>query len=461
MNGLPREPVRLRELPARDDPADLGRLVRNAIRAPAEPVPRLKGRIRHTLRRRSVGRRRYLRVALVGGVIFLTGGVVGAVVQPILHLWPQAKVESVANIYPSPPPARTQHRRLASALSDVADQASPLPAGPVAPPSPTPGPAPVPSAAPVAAPATLGPARAEPASTRTTPAPLRAALRPTASPAASSTAGRAGRPDVPRHPEDSHPLRTATLEPPSERSARWLAPPASPPGGAARSDHGVTAPQPSSPSPAPPEAESRLPPAVGGGTGLRPIATPPGPAGVAPKPALPPPPSEQALLSRAVRSLRSEHRPESALAVLDEYVAQFPSGSLLPEATRLRTEALLALGQKQAALAELNRPAAPGAAGGEAGRLVRAELHAAAGRWQEALVDFNGVVRARLAHELGAETSSTKARERLERALWGRAAARSHLGDETGARADLRECLRRFPQGRFAAQAARLLGELR
>ena len=93
---------------------------------------------------------------------------------------------------------------------------------------------------------------------------------------------------------------------------------------------------------------------------------------------------------------------------------------------------------------------------------MRAELHATAGRWQEALVDFDAVVRARLAHEPGAGTAtSTKARERLERALWGRAAARSHLGDETGARADLRECLRRFPQGRFAAQAARLLGELR
>jgi len=148
--------------------------------------------------------------------------------------------------------------------------------------------------------------------------------------------------------------------------------------------------------------------------------------------------------------------------VLDEYVARFPSGSLLPEATRLRTEALLALGHKPAALAELNREPVPGTAGGEESRLVRGELHAAAGRWQEALEDFDAVVGARLAHEPTARPStSVRLRERFERALWGRASARSHLGDDAGARADLNECLRRFPQGRFAAQAARLLGELR
>jgi TolA-binding protein len=178
---------------------------------------------------------------------------------------------------------------------------------------------------------------------------------------------------------------------------------------------------------------------------------------VEPKPLAPPPPNEQALLSRAVRSLRFEHSPGGALTVLDEYVARFPNGSLRPEATRLRTEALLALGHKPAALAELNR--APAAAGGEEGRLVRAELRAGEGRWREALEDFDAVVGA-LAPKAGPATPA-KLRERFERALWGRASARGHLGDEAGARADLRECLRQFPQGRFAGQAARLLGELR
>ena len=175
----------------------------------------------------------------------------------------------------------------------------------------------------------------------------------------------------------------------------------------------------------------------------------------------PPPPSEQALLSRALRSLRSERRPELALAVLEEYVARFPNGSLLPEVTRLRTEALLALGHKPAALAELNRELVTGTAGVDESRLVRGELHAAAGRWREALADFDAVVGIRIAHEPSARPSTSgKLRDRFERALWGRASARSHLGDDAGARADLNESLRRFPQGRFAAQAARLLSEL-
>jgi TolA-binding protein len=164
------------------------------------------------------------------------------------------------------------------------------------------------------------------------------------------------------------------------------------------------------------------------------------------------------LLARAVRSLRSERRPGNALAALDEYAARYPSGNLLPEASRLRTEALLALGHKGAALAELSRAPSDGGAGGEERRLVRGELRAAEGRWAEALEDFDAVVRARAA---AGAAATAKVRARFERALWGRASARSHLGDEAGARAELQECLRRFPQGRFAAQAARLLGELR
>ncbi len=170
-----------------------------------------------------------------------------------------------------------------------------------------------------------------------------------------------------------------------------------------------------------------------------------------------PAPSEQTLLARAVRSLRSERQPERALAALDEYAARYPNGNLLPEAKRLRTEVLLALGQKGAALAELSRDQADGSAGGEERRLVRGELRAAEARWAEALEDFDAVVRARAA----TGTATGKVRARFERALWGRASARSHLGDDAGARADLQECLRRFPQGRFAAQAAHLLGELR
>jgi len=174
-----------------------------------------------------------------------------------------------------------------------------------------------------------------------------------------------------------------------------------------------------------------------------------------------PPPSEQVLLSRAVRGLRFEHRPETALAALDEYLRRFPHGSLAPEAGRLRAEALLALGQKRAALVELDQAAGTGAAGSEEGLLARGELYAAAGRWREAMQDFDLVVRSRLARAALESSGPAKLRERFERALWDRASARSHLGDDAGARADLRECLRRFPAGRFAVQVADLLGERR
>jgi len=167
---------------------------------------------------------------------------------------------------------------------------------------------------------------------------------------------------------------------------------------------------------------------------------------------------QQALLFQAIRSLRSLRRPDQALAALDEYVARFPNGSLLPEANRLRTEALLALGHAPAALDELNRGLGHRTTGGHEHRLVRGELHARAGHWREALEDFDAVVRVRSVHGPAPGTAAVKPGELLERALWGRASARSHLSDDLGAREDLRQYLRHFPDGRFAAEASRLLG---
>jgi tetratricopeptide (TPR) repeat protein len=155
--------------------------------------------------------------------------------------------------------------------------------------------------------------------------------------------------------------------------------------------------------------------------------------------------------------LRTSHEPQAALAALDEHRHRFPSGELAPEANRLRAEALLLLGRKATLLEELDRSLL-GETASDEWVVLRGELRAAAGRWQAALADFDAVVRTHPINSgSGAETNDWRARAHIERALWGRASARSHVGDDAGARADLREYLRRFPDGRFADQTSRLL----
>jgi TolA-binding protein len=175
-----------------------------------------------------------------------------------------------------------------------------------------------------------------------------------------------------------------------------------------------------------------------------------------------PPPDEHALLKTALQRLRTAHDAASALAALDDYRVRFPNGGLAPEAAMLRAEALLQIGRKGDALAELDRLSLGQMPNSDEPHVLRGELRAAVGRWREALADFDVVLRGHAGEkaEIGAATDM-KLRERLERALWGRALARSRLGDDGGARADLQECLRRFPGGRFASEATRLLGEQR
>jgi tetratricopeptide (TPR) repeat protein len=178
-----------------------------------------------------------------------------------------------------------------------------------------------------------------------------------------------------------------------------------------------------------------------------------------PDPHVAPPPNEHALLTTVLRRLRTEHDPVSALAALDDYRLRFPSGGLAPEAAMLRAEALLQIGRKGDALDELDRLSLGRMPNSDERYVLRGELRAAVGRWREALGDFDIVLRghAEGKTEIGAATDM-KLRDRLERALWGRALARSRLGNDAGARADLQECLRRFPRGRFASEATRLLG---
>jgi len=161
---------------------------------------------------------------------------------------------------------------------------------------------------------------------------------------------------------------------------------------------------------------------------------------------------EQALLGQAMKILRDGHDARTALALLAQHAERFPTGALASEATMLRIEALLALGLRNEALSVLDKVPLASLPNRDEQLVVRGELRAANRRWREAEQDFGYTLR-----EGGLPAASAKARNIQERALWGRASARSRLGDQDGARADLDLYLRHFPGGRFASSAAALL----
>jgi hypothetical protein len=153
--------------------------------------------------------------------------------------------------------------------------------------------------------------------------------------------------------------------------------------------------------------------------------------------------AESRLLTLALTQLRKDRDAKAALATLDRYAAQFKRGALAAEARAARVEALLAAGDRRTALALLDANAASAELA-----VVRGELRLEAGRAKDALQDFSSAL------------SGTD--DALEaRALYGRAASRIRLGDHDGGRGDLEEYLRRFPNGRSAADARTALGRSR
>jgi tetratricopeptide (TPR) repeat protein len=166
--------------------------------------------------------------------------------------------------------------------------------------------------------------------------------------------------------------------------------------------------------------------------------------------------AEQSLLGQAMKSLRQGHDARAALVLLAQYAEEFPAGALAAEAAVLRVEALLGQGRQSEALAALDEAPLPSLPRRDERLVVRGELRAASGRWREAKQDFDDALAG--AMKAGSQpATSAKARDVQERALWGRAAARSRLGDRDGARADLDLYLHQFPGGRFAVAAASLL----
>lgn len=149
---------------------------------------------------------------------------------------------------------------------------------------------------------------------------------------------------------------------------------------------------------------------------------------------------ESDLLTRALTRLRTEGDAAGALAVLDQYQREFPRGTLRLESDVARLDAFLALGRRGEALALLDRLPIDRIGRGPELRVVRAELRAREDAVR-AIRDFDAALAVSLSPALH------------ERALFGRAASRLRGGDAAGARVDFAEYLRRYPHGRFAAEA--------
>jgi len=336
MSKVAGDPRRLSQLSPDEDPQSIAILFQSAKAAPRADLPRLRWRLRASLRFRANRPRRLLRMALVTGGLLFTGGVLGAVVRPY---W--------------------EHRN--------------------------PRPAPT----------------SEPAVTiKPPPAPRRSMRTPVA----------VDIPELGAAPVETHSHEDVVAPEARHRPVRLAQQSLSPPP--------ILNPPPEAP--APPSLPSAI--AV-----------------------------EQALLADIVKTLRTRHDPMAALALLDEHGKRFPETVLAPEVGMLRVEALLGLDRKAEALSALDALPLASMPNRSQRLVLRGELRLAAGRWHEAWADFDKL--------LSAPTSGTdsKSRDVVERALWGRASARSRLGDEVGARADLALYLRDFSSGRFATQAAALL----
>jgi TolA-binding protein len=211
-----------------------------------------------------------------------------------------------------------------------------------------------------------------------------------------------------------------------------------------RHEHKVAAPAVANPVPAPAPAATE------------PIAVPPPPPALEPPPAVVHAPARHAgrprsstlsdeseLLGKAVVHLRQQGDAAAALDDVDHYLARFPRGTLKREATVVRIDAMLMMKQDRGALPLLKQLDLQAHGRDQELRVIRGELSARES-CGAAVADFDRVL------------SETPPRDLVERALYGRAGCRLRQGDSDGAADDLDQYLRKFPHGRFAAEARRI-----
>jgi outer membrane PBP1 activator LpoA protein len=128
------------------------------------------------------------------------------------------------------------------------------------------------------------------------------------------------------------------------------------------------------------------------------------------------------LLAHAIRLVRADGQPQSALALLDQQATRLNQSPYRHEALLIRVEALLALKRDRDLLRLLDGAPLVDVAASRSLLVTRGRLRAAAKRCTEAVTDFD-----RALAEPGRKD---------RQALLGRALCREALGDGEGAKAD-------------------------
>jgi len=154
-------------------------------------------------------------------------------------------------------------------------------------------------------------------------------------------------------------------------------------------------------------------------------------------------PTEAERIAEAIELLRVRRDPRSALAILEPLAAT--KSTFGAEIDLLRLEAFEQLGDGAHALGVLDALDLSAAPRRDELHVLRGDLRASGGRYEEAIEDYSA-------------STGSRSPTLVERALFGRASCRLRVGQDADGRKDLRAYLERFPHGRFADAAKIALG---